>query len=75
MPAQVRVVQVSSRHNAAARTDEGEQFGAPPPGDPGGGAVELDEQLFELVGVVALVTARAAAVLGHEGYRLPARLR
>ena len=27
---------------------QGEQFGAPPPGDPGRGAVEPDEQLFEL---------------------------
>jgi hypothetical protein len=49
-------------HDGQAR--KGEEFGAPPPGDPGGGVVELDEQLFELVGVVALVTA-AAAVLGH----------
>ena len=43
---------------------QGEEFGAPPPGDACRGVVELDEQLFELVGVVALVTARAA-VLGH----------
>ena len=58
------LVQVSSRQNTTARTRQGEEFGAPPPGDACRGVVELHEQLFELVGVVALVTAVAVA-LGH----------
>ena len=67
------VVQVSSRQNSDGQGGQGEEFGAPPPGDACRGAVELDEQLVELVGVVALVAA-IAVVLGHGGYRLPAGL-
>ena len=66
---------MASRRSAAARMARVASSVRHRQAMPCRGAVEFDEQLLELVGVVPLVTARAARFLDMRGYRLPARLR